>query len=421
MASTSKITQSHEPKGFKMDDLIASIGDELSFTLNRLVDALPDGPYRPQELARALGVNKDLTSRMLNALERDDPIALVHQLPGPVPLRRLINATVKKGVPGATLDDAHRAIDRFESLIRDHAGDRASLDAIIAAWIPESREKLETVNRQLVYRGMAQLKGVSVDVTINTAILSPSNDGEHLDGVWLVAFKSLRRIRPNTPIRFHSRRLGEDDSTDGSEGADEHPKETLSGHDVTTADGLLLSRYCSEPLPQIQAQYCGDIAHYMLVGDEVGLASSMDIAVGEHTPSCINALRKAGDSTRYGPVAGVLIPTKLLVFDVLVHKDAFAQGHPELLVYEMGSQGLADMNDPTRDGDRVQTGDSIVDLGWGLDAMRIPEARSYTSMVRESLEVMNLDERDFRVYRCQSQYPVFGTQYSFAFTPHDKG
>jgi len=420
MPNTAGIDQTHEPKVLKMDDLIASVGDDLSSALNQLVDALPDAPYRPQELARALGVNKDLSSRMLNALDQDDPLALVYQLPGPVPLRRLVKAAQGKGVAGTMAKDAHRAIDRFELLIRDHAGDRASLDAIIAARIPESREKLETVNRQLVYRGMAQLKGVSVDVTINTAILSPSKDGEHLDGMWLVMFKSLRRIRPNTPIRFHSRRIGKEDPSQASDQSGGHIRKTLTGHDVSSADGLVLSRYCSEPLPEIRAQSSGDTTHYMLVGDEVGLASEMDIAVGEHTPSCIMAFKEPGETTRHGPVAGVLIPTKLLVFDVLVHKDAFMGDHPELLVYEMGSQGLADMNDPARDGDRIQTIDTVVDLGWGLDSMRIPEARTYTSMLRESLKAMSLDERNFRVYRCQNQYPVFGTQYSLAFTPREK-
>src|SRR5688572_26194054 len=106
-------------------DEIETIGGALTESLKRVVAGLPGSPLRPQELARKLKLNKDLTSRLLRALSEQDRLVAMHLMPGPEPLRRLLRAAAKHDVPAEALGEAHRAVAEFETLLRDHLGGRA--------------------------------------------------------------------------------------------------------------------------------------------------------------------------------------------------------------------------------------------------------------------------------------------------------
>jgi hypothetical protein len=398
----------------RTDEAIGLVGEQLTASFGALIRAVPGGPFRPQEFARTLGVNKDLSSRVLAASEKRDPIAALHQMPGPAPLRRLLQAAAAKGVSPAVIERASEAVRKFESLIRQHAGDRVSLDAIISEWLPEAREKFELFNKQPVYRGIAQLKGVSVDVSINTGILNLSADGERLDGVWIVGSQGLRRIRPNATIRYFSsyRRPGDAQSATHL---------TLDGSEVVHLNGLLLEKFCTRPLPEIQALQHGHTVHYVLAGESVGPASAVDLFFAELNPGCLPRYFNPSEPKRHGPGSEITLPAKLHIFDALVHEDVYPDKDPELLVYDLGSNGVADMNDRSRDIDLMQLSESIQYLGKGLPMFRVPEIRSYIDILDHVMAKLGWDHRRFRGYRCRSQYPIYGSQFSMAFTPPQRG
>ena len=125
-----------------LDVVIARTGDELLATLSRVLGQVPGTANAgPQALATRLGIDKVLASRLLKALRAGDPLAVVNRAPGPEPLRRVLDAAESLGVAEATLSPAREAVDRFERLIRDEIGDRSSLDAILAAWVPDARRE----------------------------------------------------------------------------------------------------------------------------------------------------------------------------------------------------------------------------------------------------------------------------------------
>src|SRR5262245_56757211 len=75
---------------------IIHVGRDLARTFNGVLDCIPGAPHRPQKLARSLGVNTVLTSRLLRAAQQRDPMAVAHMIPGPEPLRRLLKAAERK-------------------------------------------------------------------------------------------------------------------------------------------------------------------------------------------------------------------------------------------------------------------------------------------------------------------------------------
>ena len=145
---------------------ITEVGTELGASLNLVLDALAEGRRGPQVLARALGLDKVLTSRLLKAARSRDPMAVAYHAPGPEPLRRFVKAARKRDVEGAIAERAERAVADFETLIREDIGDRSALDAMISAWLPEAREVFELRRRQTAFKALSQLKGVSAEVNL---------------------------------------------------------------------------------------------------------------------------------------------------------------------------------------------------------------------------------------------------------------
>src|SRR5688572_27461549 len=101
-----------QPINGSVEDKIADVGGELGRCFSSVLDALPGSPHRPQWLARLLGVNTVLTSRLLKAAQQQDPIAVAHMIPGPEPLRRLLRAAERKKVDRQLIANAHSAVDR---------------------------------------------------------------------------------------------------------------------------------------------------------------------------------------------------------------------------------------------------------------------------------------------------------------------
>ena len=390
---------------------IGQVGQRLADAFSALVDAMPGGPHRPQELARTLGIKKDLSSRVLRASRNKDPVAVVHMMPGPAPLRQLLLAAANKRIDPAILREGEEAVRQFDRLIRHEAGDRTSLDAIICACLPDAREKYELFNKQAVHRGMAQLKGVIADVTVNTALLHPSEDGERVDGVWIIGSLGLRRIRPNATVHFCSHRLGPAATALATLTLDRQPVQDLRG--------LMLDPYCSSPLPPLQARRHDATVHYTLAGDAIGPQSAVNLLFAELTPSCLPRYRDTA-GRRYGPGSEITTPTNILIFDVLMHEDVYPGSDPALLVYDTAVNGVADLNDSARDIDRLDVAETIQPLGRGASKWRASEVPRYVEIVRHVLDKVGWDGERLRGYRCKVQYPIYGSQLYFAFNAPER-
>src|SRR6185295_16708971 len=178
------------------------LGHELARVFERLLNALPGAPHRPQALAHALGVNIVLASRVLKATRQRDPLAVVHTMPGPEPLRRILRSAEKKKVDDTLVREARAAVDRFAQLIGAEAGDRSALDAIISGWLPDAREKVELIAKQSIFRGVSQLLGTASEVEHFTIIQVPSAIPGRADQVCLSVTRGMRRVRPGGILKY---------------------------------------------------------------------------------------------------------------------------------------------------------------------------------------------------------------------------
>jgi hypothetical protein len=398
-----------------LESTVAGVGTDLARTFRGVLNAIPGGPHRPQWLARSLGVNTVLTSRILKVAQQQDPLAVAHMIPGPEPLRRLLRAAEKKKVDPEVIREARAAVDRFEQLIDSVAGDRSALDAIISGWLPDAREKVELLAKQSVFRGISQLLGTACDVEHHTLLLYPtmSADGRadtaevRADSLWLTVSRGLRRLRPGLPVRYDIHSTA--------------PMLTVTGQPLEQLAGLMLEQFCSSPLPTFKVTHLRDKTQCLLAGDDVGVQSAIDLVHATVLLGGKEMHRSPGEPPRKTAMSvGISMPSKTIIFDVLLHEDVYPGQQPTLYLYQTLAAGVAHPDDRGRDMDRLDVLESIQTLGAGITKFRSTDTPGYRDMLRYVCDQRGWDGEKLRGFRCRVEYPIYSSQIMMGFDlpPH---
>ena len=392
--------------GARLEQKITRIGNDLSRTISTVLTQMDEAG--PVALARRLGVDKVLTSRVLRALRNKDAIAVVNLAPGPEPLRRLLRAATRAGVSAELICDAEQAVEAFDSLIRRDVGGRSGLDAIISAWLPEARRDFELQRKKAAFKAMSQLKGVMAQSHLLTFMLAPAGDGEHIDYVWLFGLTGLQRLRPGAPLHFASTRISKQHLP---------PRQalTLDGQRLDRVDRGLLEPFCSKPTPRLEVTSVGETIQYALPDHGFGPDSAIDIVCANLNRKARNLYDQPGHNRRTSYYAQIRTPVLTLHFDVLVHENVYPGSDPTLTIYDTSVDGTADINDPARDVDRYDLVESVQHLGVGITKFRNTDVPTYASLIHHVTARTGWDGRRFRGYRCRVECPVYGSQVVLAF------
>ncbi|MFM9959333.1 MAG: hypothetical protein ACKVZJ_14845 [Phycisphaerales bacterium] len=401
----------------RLEARIGQTGDDLLSSFGAALEALPARPNGPQALAARLGIDKVLASRLLKAVRASDSVSAVHRMPGPEPLRRVLAGLEAQGVPGTVIAGARGAVDRFESLIRHEVGDRAALDAIVSAWVPEARREFELRRKQAAFRAMSQLKGAEARAIMATVMLHPSPDGEHLDVLWLNGLIGLQRLRPGAGVKITTRRMSRDRG--------ERMPRTLDGAPVNDLESLLLKDYCTAPadgpLPALRVHHSDEVVHYSLGGDGFGPGSAIDFVFAELSVAELKRYRATGSTRKSYVFAETSVPAAIMQFDALVHRDVLSAGRtPTLRVYDTAFEGVAGANDAARDIDILDLNETIEPMGTGLARCRSADVPRYAELLRTACMKMGWDESAFRGYRSRIDYPVYGSQVTMLFEAEER-
>lgn len=392
-------TPEHEGQPGSLDETVARVGRRLADTFGSLLASLPGAPHRPQELARTLNINKDLSSRILKVVENRDPIAIAHAIPGPEPLRRLIRAGARRKIERGVLRAAEQSVDEFESLIRNVAGDRGGLDTIISAWLPEVREKAELLSKQAVFKGMSQIRGLSAEVDFVTRFVHPAASGRKRDYVLLSGLRSLRRLRPDAVVALNYFGL--------------HPAAgsgqllTMDGNAADDQHDYILEQFCSSPRPHFAISEERAMTSQILSDDEVGLKSATDLTWAHIQRS----------SEIRGVFSTVNVPTRKGIYDLFLHPDIEPRVEPALEIHDTTEKGVARFGDPARAADLLDIKANIDFLGVGASRFRCTEIPSYMDMIEFVCRKMGWNASELLGYRCSIDYPLYGSQITMAFDP----
>lgn len=368
---------------------LARHSEPLVAALRALVRGSPLEGLGPIEVSRTLRVDKTLASRLGNALRARDPLLALGLLPGPVPMRQFIRAARAAGADPEAADAAEQRLQAFQRALQRTFGTRTHLDAALHDALPDTRRRHQRTARQSVYRGMALIKGVSVDLISTTWIVHPSwGRAGRVDIQVVACFLGVRRLRPTAQVRFMSSHAS-------------GPPEAVAG---------LLADLCRPADLSVAAERRGTETIYTLASGSIGRDAAADVYFAELLPGvAAKECAAVGDRPFHcGDV--VAHPCKRLGLSILVHEEVWPGCGFVLRGYDTSGRGLADPGDRSWDADRIPLDAAVESRPVSDESLRALPVPGAEELFRRVTAPYGWDlSAGFRQFSCEVCYPVCGT------------
>lgn len=241
--------------------------------------------------------------------------------------------------------------------------------------------------------------------------MNPSGDGANLDIARVMGSLGLRRLRPGVTVRFATKRSP---LKDGEEAPMPLTIDQVPG---TRGSDYRLDDLCTESPAPVEILRSGDALHYVLGETGYGPGSMVDLLLGEVSMAAMSKTVPVGSGRRGWFYGSTTIPAKVMLFDIHVHKDVYFDSDPELILYNSHENGIADVNDISRDIDRVDLVETVDFLGTGLKKLKTKDSPRQPEIAAELFRRLGWNPEDFRAWRARIEYPVYGVQVVLAFNP----
>jgi hypothetical protein len=377
-------------------------------SLDALLGSLPGGSPRPQELSRLLSLNKDLTSRLLMAIREEDPLSGIQVLPGRVPLRAFHVAAISAGASPALAKQSEEALCGWDRFVREEFGDRKSMHAALSDLAPGARRRQELASKQAIYRGMADIKGVSADTSLVTFVLHPSGDHPgRCDTLLIGGSAGVRRLRATATIQYTSVLQESPVGRRPIDGA---------GHDGRP----ILREFCSPQDLPIVVEEDGRKVHYTLAMEGAGTRTNADFFLREFYPGNHPLWSEDGSSPPRWVYATIDIPSRRLVFNVYLHRDLWVGCEPYMMIFDTAVNGVADPLDPARQRDQLDLRLSAVPIRSGPERFWCEGVARHQVMLESVASSLGWVPDEFRCFRCEIEYPMYGSEVCMLFRPPRK-
>jgi hypothetical protein len=371
------------------------LSEELTTALRAVIDTSPFAGLGPIEVARIVGVDKTFASRLMSALRTNDSLAALSLLPGVVPLRQFVAAARNHGAGVRAVQAAERKLRAFDHELQRVFGTRTRLDAVIADALPEARRRHEDTARQAVYRGMALIKGVSIDLESYTWVIHPSNrDPKRADIVFLGAFVGVHRLRPTARFRL------------------------WASHERSRPEGgaKLLRQFCRPAGLSISSSSEKDFTFYEISTGSVRRDAAAEVFLTEFLQGAAPLTESARDQKVWTIGDILTYSIKRLELALLVHEDVWPGCDFSLRAYDTAGRGMVHLPDPERDFDRLSVDARVVRSPATTEALRGSPVPNYVKILRHLMEPRGWKLAGtsggpaFRKLSFEIAYPLYGAQ-----------
>jgi hypothetical protein len=377
------------------------------------VESLPTYPRKAPELARQLGLERNVAWKLFRLMNERDVFAAARFVPGQASIAAFVSAAAEAGVPGKLLEKVTGATHAYSRVVQLHAGDRASADIMLGG---RTGEAGESALRRSAFRSMSFLAGAQAEAQLKTFLMAPAADGsENLDGVSLNGFVELRRMRADAPVVI-GRPMATDDRGKVLKAI---PEETIDGPLPEGECMPLLRDYCSKPLPRfrlVQGEW--GFMETELVGGPVGKTGAITFMTADVVRGLASRYRSE-QNMNMDLVARIRTPTAVLICDVLAHAALFGEMTPRVAVYS-DLFGDALRRGPGRERYSLSSVHRVEFLGQGLGRTQTPEIPRYTRMLQYVMDRLSWDGAQFNTYRVRIELPFTPTSMVVSFDLLDR-
>ncbi len=389
----------------ELDTKIRTIAVKVRDALSPVLESVAGVNPRPVRLTRELGIDKTLAGRLLRSLRSNDALQALHLSPAPHGLRIFVEAARRHG---ASDDQCHKAesfIREFEDLIDEFPGGRSALDAALSSWLPEVREQEEKRAKQAVFKAMSSILGYQADAMYLGKIIRPNDDDPDFCDVATIHTRfEIRRLRAGASITL----LGYKHESQDEAAVGPQPIPGPNGEAVDTSDphSYLLEDYCGDALPELQVHESNNRMVVALEGGEPGVNVPLDVAAAYVSRKEFVRYRNP-DSVNEWLTILPKIPCRLLVMDVLIHKDVYPNYTPNASTRLEGlsSDWLKMRKGPNR-LDELDLSVETSRLEIGTSRLSTADIPGVVSMNNAVCSRLGWDTEDFRAFRLRVLYPV---------------
>lgn len=356
-------------------------------------------PARPQEVARKLGLHRNLTWKISKIVTGTNAFAAVPHVPGRSGMEILQKALSKAGASGTSVGQVEQAMEEFERLVRQHSGDRATLDLVAGGFVPgSSHSETLTQARRGAFRGNSATWSVQARVLMSLNILAPAaDDPTRVDLVLVHGIVDFRRLRPDVAWPLFRRQTW--DATGSRPLAVGKPID----REVDPQRAPLLADFCSPDMPELSVNHNGNELEYELPAGPVGRMGELTAMYGVTLPSVGPQFATADDKTcELG--CNILTPVEMLHFDLLVHESLSWAMEPQADIFSLLEKRA--VWGPDRRAIPLMEGDTEMhELGRGLATMSTPHVPRYNELLAHVFTQLGWDESAFRGFRLAVNYP----------------
>lgn len=387
--------------------------ERVRLTLTDLFSHFPSGIRKSRDAQKYLGVDSNLSWLLLKVLACPDALGASRFMPSGVSMQRVFDAARKKGLDRAKVDEAEQAFKTFERFVEDHAGDRASLESMVAGRTfgdqNDAIYQADLQSRKAIFKGHMYYWGMEVATRSVTAVIAPSqSDKNKADYGHIRTFHGLRRLRAEANMLV--------DRIQMLSGDKQPVKTPLMPIDPETMERIgapLVETFCSKPLPEFStiSNEHGE-TRTELLGAEVGQKSRVDLAFGslcrdtDFTPGFNENQLMIGTRTR------VWIPTKLLVLHILVHAGSFPNDRMQPLLKVNGHALQTRPNDMYEEHGQLPFTEQLQYVGRGEVGVHTIDVPKHVQIARYITDKAGWNLADFDVYRARIEYPMMDTTVS---------
>ncbi len=376
----------------------------LRAALNDLLVSVGADPTRPQDVAKQLGLNKNLTWKISKIICESDAAVVIPQIPGKEGFRILLRAARKHGALPELIRSAEDSISRFDEMIDTHSGDRDTLELMVGHLSGEIDVNRAEVERKLAFRGNSAIWGVQARLQLCVNIVVPSDDPDWANLAWISGLVDFRRLRGDVQWTIASARKADDTGS-------VLPLGDIEPLDPEFANGTtapLLGNWCSEPFPEVCVENGTDgFVRYQLLDGPIGQTAATTCFIGILGKRFVRRTSTVGDTIGEHNVR-LYTPVEHVVHDLLVHKDLEHALQPEAFLYSQ-LPNLPAYPDGGREQGRLPLPESVQDLGFGPPDLILPELPRYRRMTESLTSRAGWNLNDFHGFRLSMRFPPIPT------------
>jgi len=361
-------------------------------------------PSSPQQVAKRLQLNRNLTWKLSKVVGASDPFAMLNHLPGEQGVELAAEAFRRAGAPEPIVNEVLAVTRDFHNIVELHAGDRDHFELTLESMGLFEREQRLDSSRVLAFRGNSAIWGVQARTRLATLFIAPMLDRPELsEYVQLGSYVGFRRLRPDARWRLFRVQIHDDRGNLMPQSVGPEPILPVAPQDPP----MLLREFCSQNMPPIESIDRGGEREFILTGGSLGNLGAFDCTFG-YIARGLNAFRSETDS--WGSVAtGITLPINTLVFDIIYHRERPVPRRPEVLVYGFPHGGL--------DSPAAQTVQNLLpisgeftELADSPPAVATPLVPWYGRAVTRVYERMGWNPKDFLGMRMQMPFPPMSTR-----------